>query len=489
MSLPRPPSTRVRAARRAAGAVSLLVLSGSLLTACGAKARVDALGEAVALIDFAGDAAAAATADARKHDALAAARAAVAGAVGDAYPDPDRFRRQAFLAAVATDDIATAALLVHFWQPEPTDTGAVAAYVRLLGLTGRADVAVELAWDAVVATPELRATLVPVWYEALAADNELMPPPDPPFTPGSRVTALEPFQGSSSVIFKVRRGSETVGVFKPHQTVRHQSYRGEIAAYRLCALIHCTLTIPSSREARVRESDFRALTGLGPRDPTTFYARNSDVVFFTDDEGTRWLFGVVKDWVPDFCRFPIEYVDVWETLVRVGADPERLRGRSVRQVLAELDGRERGFYRRIVARAEDTSAYELARQLSELHVFDLLINNFDRYQPDWYGMNAHWTDGRFVAIDNGASFHTTEEFNWRAVQRRIRPVQVFSRSMIDALRWMDDEAAFGLLFPPSPFHDDDDDRFACFVERREWLLAYVDGLVAEHGEDAVYLFP
>lgn len=61
--------------------------------------------------------------------------------------------------------------------------------------------------------------------------------------------------------------------------------------------------------------------------------------------------------------------------------------------------------------------------------------------------------------------------------------------MIDALRWMDDEAAFALMFPPSPWCEDEEERFDAFVERRALLLEHIDALVDQYGPDAVYLFP
>jgi hypothetical protein len=326
------------------------------------------------------------------------------------------------------------------------------------------------------------------WYGAMASDSARFPPPIGELVAGRNVDELNAFNGSSSIIMRFIVDDETVAVFKPHQDVRHQSYRGEIAAYRLCHLIRCSFDVPMSEEAYVEEDTFRELAGVDAHDPLHLRTARRTPTFFEDDDGRRLLYGVVKAWVPDFTRFPIEYRDVWQPLVAHGASVDRLERTSARRALAGFSGRDRGFYGGIYERSSGMSSSDLARQIAELHVFDLLINNFDRYQPQWYGMNVHWQQGGFVSIDNGASFSLPDEFSFRAAQRRCERIEVFPRTMIDAIRWMDDEAAFELLFPPNEYFEDERARFDYFVERREWLLDYVDDLVGRHGEDEVFLW-
>ena len=53
---------------------------------------------------------------------------------------------------------------------------------------------------------------------------------------------------------------------------------------------------------------------------------------------------------------------------------------------------------------------------------------------------------------------------------------------------MDTDRMFEILFPPSFHHDYDKERYAHFLERRLWLLTYVDGLIEKYGEKEVLAF-
>jgi hypothetical protein len=137
------------------------------------------------------------------------------------------------------------------------------------------------------------------------------------------------------------------------------------------------------------------------------------------------------------------------------------------------------------------TALDLARQLSNLHVFDLLINNWDRYSGAYPGVNSQFNHGMFVSIDNGAAFqarrqgNTSEFTTWN----RLRRIEIFSRTTIESIRSMDTDRARALLFPTSRWHTDDDDRWERFLHRRERLLSHIDALIEQHGEDRVLVLP
>lgn len=468
-------------------ASSLALIGLALLAAgCGGRALSAAVFYAGGELDEASDLARETAATAALLRTLDTASTRLESALPDA--STDEFRRSAFLTSLRTGDVATAVLLSHFWQPSAADPEVYDIWLRTLPEIGRRAEAEVLSWNAAVDDPVNRDRWIRAWYAAMAADAERFPPPVGELIGGVNVDELEPFDGSSSIILRFNVAGETVGIFKPHQTVRHQSHRGEIAAYRLCELIRCSFDVPLSEESFVEEAEFRRLVGADRHDPLHLRTEHRTPIWFRDELDRRIVFGVIKEWVPEFCRFPIEYTDVWGPLLRHGITRAELEDVSVRRALEELRGRERGFYWRIVELADDMDASMLARQLSELHVFDYLINNFDRYQPEWFGMNTHWQRGGFVSIDNGASFSLLTEFTDRATARRLRRIEVFPRSMIDAIRWMDEEAAFEILFPPNPHFDDESERFDEFLVRRSELLDYVDGLVTDHGEGAVYLW-
>ena len=422
--------------------------------------------------------------------AFVAASAGLGAAVGAADPARESFRRAAFLHFVADEDWAAASMLAHFWRPQPDDFAGSRAALLTIAATGRGLEAAQRARQLADAstTSELREAYLLTHYALLAEHSNTLDLRTLELRVGGHIGALEPFDGSSSEIFRVRDLSgEVVGVWKPHQSARHQSYRGEVATYRLCAMLGCALEIPRSLAVWVPESDFYALTGLAPNASTQVYARWSEILWTEGPEG-RGVWGVYKDWVPAFSRFAVEYTDVWQPLVHAGVSAEWLASRSFELALAEFADRERGFYARLRSHAQGATAYALARQLSDLHVIDALINNFDRYQADWPGMNCHFREGRILSLDNGASFTLPEEFDERATMARLSQIQVFSRQFIDALRWMP-ESAGELLLPDVPHFDDEGARRAAFFARRDAVVAYVDALVAEHGEAAVYLFP
>ena len=429
--------------------------------------------------------------DAAVERAFDAAGVGVRHAVATSSPEQDAIRREAMLRFVAEEDWAAASMLAHFWHPEPSDFAGTHARLQTAAATGRLDEATEQARALATSSAEdaaLREAYLLAHYALLAESPERLDLRTLYVASGGPISALEPFDGSSSEIFRVRDTEGTVvGVWKPHQSVRHQSYRGEVATYRLCAMLGCALEVPRSLAMWVAEEDFYALTGLAPDASTQIYSRWSEILW-TEGPNGRGVWGVYKDWVPAFSRFAIEYTDVWRPLLRIGVRATDLEAQRLQQALAPFATRERGFFGRLMEQANGATAFDLARQLSDLHVLDALINNFDRYQSDWPGMNCHYRDGRILSLDNGASFTLPAEFNERVTMRRLTQVQLFSRSLVDALRWMP-ESAGALLLPDVEHFDDTRARREAFFARRDAVLAYIDGLVAEHGEAAVFVFP
>jgi len=127
---------------------------------------------------------------------------------------------------------------------------------------------------------------------------------------------------------------------------------------------------------------------------------------------------------------------------------------------------------------------ELIRQISDQLAMDFLANNWDRFAgtPELFGANCHIESGGLVAIDNGASF---PPWHTKRVERRLKLVQRFNRSFVNAVRRLDHDTTLQRLFPEAT--GDERARFAIFWERRQQFLDYVDGLIEEHGANAVYM--
>lgn len=420
---------------------------------------------------------------------LAVVRSAVSVATLELDPSSPSFRRRAFIDLVDAANLEGASLILHFWEPSPDDAAEMDAYLRLLLGMERIDEARELAWDMAYRLVDHRPTFVRHYYRSFELDPDYYSQTPQTWLPGRELDEIEIFYASSSLLLKLRDNDATFAAFKPRQDLRHQNYRGEIATYRLCAIMQCAVSIPDSHEVRFHEDDFYALLDEEPG--TLIQNQHGRTVEWTEDEfGMRWVVGVAKAWVPGFTTFPIEYDDVWLPYLQVGQSEERLRRLSVAEAVAGFAGRERASVGAIEERQENADAFDLAHQLSDLHVLDYLSNNFDRYQPEIYlGMNCQYDHGQIVSIDNGATFLTHEAHNDHRTRRQVERIELFSRSTVQAIRWMDRDSLYHLLFPPARYHPDEWQRFEDFWTRRERFLAHVDALIAEHGEDAVLIFP
>lgn len=485
MSSPRRNTTRI------AAAAVLLALAAT--GACIGKQRIaEVFGIAANNVDGAHANAAGASTDAAITTAIAAAADSLRTHYAEAAADPAALQRAAFLAAITRPDAALARTLA---PPLPTtgdDLELLRAHAELLALEGDLAAARALAWQHATQFEQHRPVFVRDFYTYHARDTEAFPTEIRTLAPDENLTSITHLDRGTSLLFRLRNGGTTTHVLKPDQTVQLSNYRGEIASARLCALIFCEFDIPTSDEVRIAQTDFLQLTGLTSVEQiaTTFVRESTRLIFSrTDDDPTRWLYGVRKAWIDSFSTIPIEDTARWSDSTRVTANAEVLARNNAYPLWADLLTIDPDRYRRLSQHMGDIDQNTLARQISSVHVFDVLINNWDRYRFDRPGANLHIVNGRLLSIDNGASFQRSEEERrFREVQSRIRSIEVFSRRTIDAIRWMDVEAIAPLLFAPSPRAEDDDQRLAYFEVRRQWLLGYVDALVATHGEQAVYRF-
>ena len=452
-----------------------------------------AVNEAVALVQGSSTVAQ----DTAEHLAIQQAIDGASVAMGETVEgidtSPSALLRSGFLAAVNRQDWPGAAVLWASWDDAPTDdVDIVFAYNAMLSGNGQHAEAQQAAWTAAVAHESDRDRFMEQWYASFAADPDYMRNEVRTIVPGEDAERIEHMDRGTSLNFVFRNDGDRTHAFKPMQSLHLTSYRGEMAAWRLCPLMHCVISLPHTEEVRISEADFLELTGLSSVSeiPTTFVREHSELIWHEDEAGERWLYGVIKAWVPGFTLYPIESSEVWMPLVRSGRTESSLSSIRFADAVAGVALIDPERFPVILDRGRGVDGFEFAHQVSDLHVFDLLINNWDRYRPNSPGANCQWDHGQFVSIDNGATFQrNSEEHTFRAQQYHIDPVKVFSRSTIDALRWMQPEAVAGLLFADGPWSEGDDERVAYFLERRDWLLNYVDELIDSHGEDAVLIFP
>lgn len=398
--------------------------------------------------------------------------------------------RGRFLDAVQQEDWARAEELGALWTPDASDVDGLDAHLSLQIARGEFAEARTQALAYADANPDQRDHWKSRWFDTWTADEQFWRATPYPLELGRDLDGMEALGGGSTITLKVIKDGEIVGVFKPHSTREQSNYRGEVAAYRLCALMQCGFEVPKNIEAKIRVRDFLRAYGIASLQRNKGYSRGfSDLITFKDEQGEEWIHGTLKDWAPGFTTFPIEHTDGWVSLLNGATSRARLEDMSLSDALRGMRGKERAYVGAMLDRGGDTDGMDFARQLSNLHVFDYLLNNWDRYSGKFWGVNCQWNHGHFVSIDNGAVLQRRSWGSAIATRNRMRRVRVFSRTTVDAIRWMDKEQMRTLLLPANPNHTDEEERFENFWERRNEFLTWIDQLIESRGEDKVLMLP
>ncbi len=298
---------------------------------------------------------------------------------------------------------------------------------------------------------------------------------------------LSPLGGGSTVTLKLMQNGKEEAAFKPLQTRLQSNYRAEIAAWRLCELIGCDFKVPYNREVRISYEDFYQLYGRSRSSKAATYRKElADITWRKDVDGKRYVYGTYKEWIPGFTRFPIELTSMWKTWLR--ADSPIFEFPELSKALSPIAHNQHTskLFAEILKRSPDLTTEKLAAQISEVLVFDFLLGNWDRFSgvPEWWGVNCQYKDSQIVSIDNGAGFQ------WGANQKvteRFMMTERFSRHFVDAIRNLDKDLTYSLLFP----NPDSKDKasFEQFWKQRGAFLERVDALVHKYGEDVVLAFP
>lgn len=246
--------------------------------------------------------------------------------------------------------------------------------------------------------------------------------------------------GSTSVNLHLRLHGGIDAAWKPRTTTHRDSYRAEIAAYRLNRLLGLDRVPPA-----ISRSIPRATLRLAPDSP----------VIFDRDNTAR---GAAIYWVPVLRPSRID-----------GAEEQERWGRWLR-----------------LGRSVPPDQGQRAEEISTLLVFDFLTGNWDR----WSGANVPMdAQGHLIYRDNNGGFE--EPFVDGLLQRSrslLQRTQRLSRPVIERARAMTEasvRAEMALdpdrIFPPlSPA------QIRSLLRRRDILLEYADGLVRRHGAAAVY---
>lgn len=383
-------------------------------------------------------------------------------------------------------------LLETLWAEGQRQPQVAASYAKALWSQGRATSARQVALQGLVhhaQDPELIAT----FNEAIARDESLKAPTVTITLESGHADKIYPLGGGKSVSLRMTRQGDSVYAFKPAQVTWREGWQAEVAAYTLCQILACDFEIPSNRMARISQEDFYALYERVRSEKQTRYReeRFQELLWVSEEDPQgqtrQYLYGTLKEWVPGFINWPIEYTEHWEPWLdgtRSLADLERVR---LREALSSLRQQQGGrFYRDILRESETSGVLALGSQLSQLLTFDFVTTNWDRFSvlEAYYGANNQFAQGRFISIDNGAAFHTQP---MQRVNELLPKMTRFSRRQIAALRALRPGQLDLLLFPVQT--EESKLRMKIFWQQRDVLLAHVDKLIQEHGAQRVLGFP
>lgn len=378
------------------------------------------------------------------------------------------------------------AFLERTRELERATPAVLAAHVDGLIGAGRFADARELAFDSLdAALPETPEVLLRAADRSIDQDPWLLPPEVRRLVPDKNIDLIKKLGGGSTVTLKMYWEGEKIGAFKPNQDLGQSMYRSEIAYFRLCQIIRCSFKVPYNEEVKIERGDFDGLYGRVDSPKQRGYAAKFTHLSWTREDGEEMLHGTLKEWIPEFTNFGIERADSWRGFLQQSMSRSKLdkpAHKWIPYLSDALGDRGKRFHKRLIAYTEGLTLVDISRGISDLLVVDFLTNNWDRFSgdPNLYGANCHFVPGRFLALDNGASF---PPWDTQRVERRLRYTQRFNRKLIYALRRLEREPTYARLFP-NP-RSDEEKRFDIFWARRTQLLEYVDGLIDTYGEDAV----
>ena len=274
----------------------------------------------------------------------------------------------------------------------------------------------------------------------------------------TRVTGIKLNHGGTSLSLRLDFASGARAAFKPQQTHPQSDPRREIAAYRIDRMLGIG-HVPPAKSATFAVADLVAAAGLDVRD----YTEQRIMTEAIAHDGK--VSGEVSWWIPQISDMMIGSHRVDEPLGMADWVPMLQAGQPTPPEFANT-----------------------VTQLSTVIVFDVLIDNADR----WTGNNTKCSPDQRVLffMDNTLAFSNFtlgHQTNLIPLQR----ISKFSKTFVKRLRTLTYASITQALAVP-------DDPLAPLLEpgeirallaRRDHLLGYIDALSAELGENAVLSLP
>ena len=284
-----------------------------------------------------------------------------------------------------------------------------------------------------------------------AADQTLLAPLREP-----AITGVKFNRGGTSISLRIDFENGSRAACKPNQIHIHSQPRREVAAYRINRLLGLA-SVPPAVGRRFRFSDI--VDHL--RDPT----HRKRVVAEGSPEKDGTVLAELSWWIPVLVEARIQGFTVDSTDGVVTWKRYLKQGRPVPDDVAGV-----------------------VSQISQLVLFDFVINNADR----WSGGNVKASDdGRVLYfMDNTMSFGDDDNGHTKT-RTYFERSEKFSRRMVENLRRLDRDtlrAALTSDIEPFDFLLTDVEQKSVLA-RRDYAMRYIDRLIEQHGEDAVLVFP
>ncbi len=258
--------------------------------------------------------------------------------------------------------------------------------------------------------------------------------------------------GHTSVVLRMRTVARVTAAVKVRSTSLPEGYKNEISAYRIARLLGLD-NVPPAIHRRVGWNEIRRRFHEGKLDERPAVRR----AILWDEDDTAPAAAIY--WVKGMRAAGNEKRSTWSHWLQGGAIPS---------------GKE-----------------NLARDLSNMVVFDLLIGNWDRFSGG--NLPSDSTQKRAILRDNDRAFsYPLLPKRYDALVHGLRETERFSRSVIDRLSELDEamlrkelaqdpsDASYPLLTEA---------QIAAVFDRRATILSHVAALVEERGEERVLVFP
>jgi hypothetical protein len=342
------------------------------------------------------------------------------------------------------------------------------------------------------------------------------------------IAHVERGYGGRSVGFKITFTDGTRAYFKPEQTFSAAHWYAEVAAYYLDRELGLGRVAPSVGRRLLWKRLVPSVHNLASTHGTGDAGDDRLHEVIVGDDG--YVRGVMTYWIPQKL-IPLRTGKGWEKWIRIHGWPARSispfqrpkvfvdaisakRGiapsDAVRSVLRSEDGEDEPAH----AHAPDTTHAAAAlpsptdptttapsadatpkheyvasqpdvpdrpAELSDMIVFDYLTSNMDRWGGENTNVRIRGEGGALLFFDNAAGFTPHQPRNG-LLQARLRAVEKFRRSTIEAIRNLDVQSLKQRMAtdPLAPLLEDD--AFEHLALRKQDILDHVGAMQAKYGD-------